>query len=125
MKLELDAKNQKILYLEEKLENMQQNLSNDVVSRSQVEEMESIFVDTINQLSARVMQLEEDKQHFYSSQSSDNFQRNENNHQYGSHDLPRGARIEPGKVRARVEPSMNGWINGKSSNVNKPTKGRF
>lgn len=86
--------------------------------------MESIFVDTINQLSARVMQLEEDKQHFLSSYSTDNL-RNENSHHHPSHEISRGARIEPGKVRARVEPSLNGWINGKPSNVNRNTKGRF
>jgi predicted RNase H-like nuclease (RuvC/YqgF family) len=129
LKQELEEKKQTIVYLEEKVssaESQNHHASEDVVSRSQVEEMESIFVDTINQLSARVMQLEEDKVkflHSHSSSSSNDF-RTENSHQLPAVP-PRGARIEPGKVRARgVEPSVNGWINGKSSSVNR-NKGRF
>lgn len=79
----------------------------DMVSRSQVEEMESIFIDTINQLTSRVLQLEENKSNYnlYSSHSDDPI-RNEN---HLPSVPPRGARIEPGKVRARSD--TNGWNN--------------
>jgi hypothetical protein len=129
LKHELDEKKQTILYLEEQVSSAESRSSGDMVSRSQVEEMESIFVETIDRLSARVMQLEEDKVkflHSHSSSSSLHDFRTENSHQQNLPAVPpRGARIEPGKVRARgTEPSMNGWMNGKNSSLNR-NKGRF
>jgi hypothetical protein len=120
LKQELEEKAQTVVYLEEKVLSLsQESQSADVVSRSQVEEMESMFVETINQLAARVMQLEEDKHRFLRSHSSADDLRNENiphSHHLPAVPLPpRGVRIEPGKVRVRAEPTMNGWINGKTS----------
>jgi hypothetical protein len=126
-----------VAHLEEKVAFLESQ-AGDVVSRGQVEEMESMFVETINQLAARVMQLEEDKNRFLRAHSSTDDLRNENI-LHSQHHLPavplppRGVRIEPGKVRVRAEPAMNGWINAKASssstnsgaNISRVVKGRF
>ena len=107
LKGELENKKQQINSLEDKIKTLENMSSCDMVSRAQVEEMESIFVDTINQLTARVLQLEEKKSNYpLSSSNSDDSIRNENQLPTVP---PRGARIEPGKVRVRAE--TNGWNN--------------
>ncbi len=129
IKRELEEKKEKIRLLEERLLNL--NSESDMVSRSQVEEMEAIFVDTINQLASRVMQLEEKKEHSsylpnsYSDEEFGMREKDRSNDRLPSVP-PRGVRIEPGKVRARP---INGIGMNEKPVVSNPgvkiTKARF